>query len=151
MGPFFKISAVKGVLVLAAVFFSGGIAQAHPGHHSHPHPGHHSHHQHKAEIISPFNKVSADNPLHCLLNAHMHKAKQDCPYKGKNSNGIAKFRADCGSSPVNSVGFSSGSDLPQLVQSDEYSHHRSFASLIPQTVDKTCRFPHTIERPPQLL
>jgi hypothetical protein len=110
--------------------------------------GHHSHHQ--AKVVSPFGKVSSDKSLHCLLNAHMHQAKLDCPHK-ENHSKSTEFRADCGSHPgaSNSKGFSFENDLSRFDKSDAFAHNLvSYPFYIP--IDFKVRFlPHTIEHPPQ--
>ncbi len=138
-----KIISLQAVLVLAAVFFFAAFAQASQSHHSH----------HSAKIVSPFEKrASADKPLHCLLNAHLHKSNEDCPHTSNHSKHgkSTELRADCGSNPVNSDGISFGNDLPQYTQSDEIIHHLVFQFLFPLTAEKARLFPHSIERPPQL-
>jgi hypothetical protein len=141
MRRFTKIFCLQGALVLAAVFFLASFAQASGGHHSH----------HQAKLVSPFDKVSADKPLHCLLNAHLHQTKQDCPHEGNHSKS-AEFRADCGSHPgaSHSKGFSFGSELSQLVQSDEFIHHLTSYSFYVLIDDEVRLLPRSIEHPPQL-
>lgn len=136
-----KIFCLQGALVLAAVFLLTSFAQASGGHHSH----------HQAKVVSPFNKVSSDKPLHCLLNAHLHQAKQDCPHKANHSKST-EFRADCGSHPgaSNSQGFSFGSDFSQLTQNDELIHHLVPHSFYPPLDVETRLLPRSIEHPPQL-
>jgi hypothetical protein len=141
MRRFTKIFCLQGALVLAVVFCLASFAQASGSHHSH----------HQAEVVSPFDKVSADKPLHCLLNAHRHQAKLDCPHKDNHSKS-AEFRADCGSHPgaSHSKGFSFGSDLSQLAQSDDFTHNLASHSFYLSIDYKVCLFPHSIEHPPQL-
>ena len=141
MRPFSrKMFCLQGALVLALVFLFASFAQASDSHHSH----------HKVKVISPFDKVSAEKPLHCLLNALLQHAKIDCPHKN-NHNKSAEFRADCGSHPGSSHQkvSSFGSDLSQVTQ-DNFTYHlasRSFHLII----DSEVRFsPRTIEHPPQL-
>lgn len=139
-----KISVLLGMLVLAAVFFFASFAQADPGRHSHPH--------HQTKAVSPFDKVSSDKPLHCLLNAHLHKTKEECPHnsshpdKGKS----AEFRADCGSNPINSEGSSFGGDLLKHTNTDGFTYNLDYKFLIPQTNDKISLLPRSFEHPPQL-
>jgi hypothetical protein len=134
-----KIFCLQGALVLAVVFCLASFAQASGSHHSH--------HQ----VVSPFDKVSADKPLHCLLNAHRHQAKLDCPHKNNNSKS-AEFRADCGSHPgaSHSKGFSFGSDLPKFAESDAFTHNLESHSFYLLIDYKVRLFPHSIEHPPQL-
>jgi hypothetical protein len=141
MRRFTKIFCLQGALVLAVVFLLASFAQASGSHHSH----------HQAKVVSPFDKVSADKPLHCLLNAHLHQAKQDCPHK-ENHSKSAEFRADCGSHPgaSHSKGFSFGSDLPQLAESDAFTHNLASHSFYLPIGYKVRLFPHSIEHPPQL-
>ncbi len=136
-----KIFCLQGALVLAVVFLLASFAQASGSHHSH----------HQAKVVSPFDKVSADKPLHCLLNAHLHQSKQDCPHK-ENHSKSAEFRADCGSHPgaPNSQGFSFGNDLPQFTESDAFTHNLASHSFDLAIDYKVCLFPHSIEHPPQL-
>ncbi|MFT4577880.1 MAG: hypothetical protein ACI8PD_000972 [Nitrospinales bacterium] len=138
MRRFTKIFCLQIALVFAVVFLLASFAQASGNHHSH--------HQ----IVSPFDKVSADKPLHCLLNAHLHQIKQDCPHQ-KNHSKSAEFRADCGSHPGAShqKGFSFGNDLSQLAQ-DEFIHHLALHSFYPLIDYKVRLFPLSIEHPPQL-
>ncbi len=141
MSRFTKIFCLQGALVLAVVFLLASFAQASGSHHSH----------HQAKVVSPFNKVSADKPLHCLLNAHLHQAKQDCPHK-ENHSKSAEFRSDCGSHPgaSNSQGISFGSDLPQFAQNDELIPHLASYSFYPPLDDEARFLPRSIEHPPQL-
>ena len=133
-----KIFHLQIALVFAVVFLLVSFAQASGNHHSH--------HQ----IVFPFDKLSADKPLHCLLNAHLHQIKQDCPHQ-KSYSKSAKFRADCGShrGASHQKGFSFGSDLSQLSQ-DEFIHRLASYSLYPLRDYKVRIFPHSIEHPPQL-
>ncbi len=137
-----KISFLQGVLVLVAIFAYASFAQASPGHHSH----------HKTKVVSPFDKVNSDKPLHCLLNSHLHQSNQDCPHKANHStkNKSAKLSADCGSKTGNSEGISFGYDLPQFSQSDEFSHHLISQFLISQATCKIRSLPRSFEHPPQL-
>jgi hypothetical protein len=143
MRRFTKIFCLQGALILAAVLMLVSFAQASGGHHSHS--------NHEAKIVSPFDKVSADKPLHCLLNAHQHQIKQDCPHEGNHSKS-AQFRADCGSHPgaSHSKGFSFGSDLLKLTQSDEFTHHLASYSFYVVIDDEVRLLPRSIEHPPQL-
>ena len=137
---FKKFFCLQGALVLAFFFVIASFAQASDSHHTH----------HKVKVISPFDKVSTEKPLHCLLNAHLQHAKIDCPHKNNHTKS-AEFRADCGSHPGSSHQkvSSFGSDLSQLTQ-DDFTYHlasRSFHLII----DSEVRFtPLTIEHPPQL-
>jgi hypothetical protein len=139
MRRFTKIFCLQIALVFAVVFLLASFAQASGNHHSH--------HQ----VVSPFDKVSADKPLHCLLNAHLHQIKQDCPHADSHSKS-AEFRADCGSHPgaSHSKGFSFGSDLSQLTQSDDFTHHLASYSFYPLIDDEARLLPSSIEHPPQL-
>ena len=139
MRPCFKKMFCLQV-VLAFVFLFASFVQASDHHHSH----------NKFKVISPFDKVSADKPLHCLLNAQLQHAKIVCPHKNNHSKST-EFRADCGSHPGSSHQkvSSFSSDLSQLTQ-DDFTYHlasRSFHLII----DSEVRFtPLTIEHPPQL-
>ena len=141
MRHFTKIFCLQSALFLAVVFLLASFAQASGGHHSH----------HQAKVVSPFGKVSSDKSLHCLLNAHMHQAKLDCPHK-ENHSKSTEFRADCGSHPgaSNSKGFSFENDLSRFDKSDAFAHNLvSYPFYIP--IDFKVRFfPHTIEHPPKL-
>jgi hypothetical protein len=141
MRRFTKIFCLQGTLVLAVVFLLASFAQASDSHHSH----------HQAKIVSPFDKVNSDKPLHCLLNAHLHQGQQDCPHK-ENHSKSAEFRADCGSHPgaSHSKGFSSGNDLPQFAESDVFIHNLVSHSFYLPIDYKVRLFPHSIEHPPQL-
>lgn len=141
MRRFSKIFCLQAVLIFGVVFLLASLAQASVGHHSH----------HQVKVVSPFNKVSADKPLHCLLNAHLHQTTQDCPHKDNHSKS-AEFRADCGSHPgaSNSHGFSFGSDLSQFTQNDDFFHHLISNSFYSPLVDEARLFPRSIEHPPQL-
>ena len=136
-----KIFCLQSALVLAFVFLLASFAQASGGHHSH----------HQAKVVSPFGKVSSDKSLYCLLNAHMHQAKLDCPHK-ENHSKSTEFRADCGSHPgaSHSKGFSFGSDLPQFAESDAFTHNLASHSFYLRLDYKVSLFPHSIEHPPQL-
>jgi len=137
-----KISVLRGLLILAALLCFASFAQASQHHHSHK----------RTKIVSPFDKVSLNKPLHCLLNSHLHKANQECPHKANHSKKsmATELRADCGSNPVNSDGISFGNDLPQYIKNEEFVHHLVSLVLIPLKIEKTRLFPHFIERPPQL-
>ena len=139
MRRFTKIFCLQIALVFAVVFLLASFAQASGSHHSHQ------------QVVSPFDKVSADKPLHCLLNAHLHQIKQDCPHQESHSKS-AEFRADCGSHPGGShqKGFSFGSDLQQFTQSDAFTHHLESHSFYPHIDYKVRLFPRSIEHPPQL-
>ncbi len=139
MRRFTKIFCLQGALILAAVIMLASFAQASGSHHSH--------HQ----VVSPFDKVSADKPLHCLLNAHLHQIKQDCPHEGNHSKS-AEFRADCGSHPgaSHSKGFSFGSDFSKFAQSYEFTHHLASYSFYVVIDDEVRLLPRSIEHPPQL-
>jgi len=141
MRRFTKNFCLQGVLVLAVVFLLASFAQASGSHHSH----------HQAKVVSPFDKVSADKPLHCLLNAHLHQIQLDCPHK-ENHSKSAEFRVDCGSHPgaSHSKGSSFGSDLPQFTQSDEFIHNLASHSFYLLFDYKARLFPRSIEHPPQL-
>jgi hypothetical protein len=141
MRRFTKIFCLQSALVLAVVFLLASFAQASGSHHSH----------HQAEVVSPFDKVGADKPLHCLLSAHLHQVKQDCPHK-ENHSKSAEFRADCGShqGASHSKGFSFGSDLPQFTQNDAFIHNLASHSFYLPIDYKVRLFPHSIEHPPQL-
>ena len=142
MQRFIKISVLLGLLVLAALLCLASFVQASQDHHSHK----------QAKIVSPFDKVSSNKPLHCLLNSHLHKVNQECPHKANHSKKsmATELRADCGSNPVNSDGISFGNDLPQYIKNEEFVHHLVSLILIPLKIEKTRLFPHSIERPPQL-
>ena len=142
MQRFMKFLVLQGVLVLATVLCIMSFAQASQSHHSH----------HQAKIVSPFDKVSLNQPLHCLLNSHLHKVNQECPHKANHSKKsmATELRAECGSNPVNSDGISFGNDLPQYIKNEEFVHHLVSLALIPLKIEKTRLFPHSIERPPQL-
>ncbi len=137
-----KILCLQGVLVLGAVFLFASFSQASEGHHSH----------HHNKTVSPFDKVNSDKPLHCLLNAHLHKTKEACPHNSNHSNKgkSTELRVDCGSNPVNSEGISFGSDFPQYTQSDEFNHHLVIQAVPPLVEGDISIFYHSIERPPQL-
>lgn len=141
MQRFTKIFFLRGTLVLSVVFLLASFAQASGSHHSH---------HHQAKVVSPFDKVSADKPLHCLLNAHRHQIKQDCPHKENHSKSV-EFRTDCGSHPGAShqKGFSFGSDLSQVTQ-DEFIHHLASHSFYLLIDTEVCLLPRSIEHPPQL-
>ena len=143
MQRFIKNFALQGMLILSVVLFLATFAQASPGHSSH---------HHSTDVVSPFDKVSSDKPLHCLLNAHLHQKKQACPHKGNHSknNKSAELRVDCGSSPVGSGGASFGSDLPQFASNIEFFHHLSSEFTIHLTNDKIRLLSISIEYPPQL-
>jgi hypothetical protein len=141
MRRFTKIFCLQGALVLVAVFMLASFAQASGSHHSH----------HQAEVVSPFDKVGSDKPLHCLLNAHLHQAQQDCPHQEKHSKS-AEFRADCGSHPgaSHSKGFSFGSDFSQFAQSGEFTYLLASYSFYVVIDDEVRLLPRSIEHPPQL-
>ena len=142
MQRFIKISVLQGLLILATLLCLASFAQASQGHHSHK----------RTKIVSPFDKVTSNKPLHCLLNSHLHKAGQECPHKANHSEKsmATGLRADCGSNPVNSDGISFGNDLPQYIQNDEIVHHLVPLALIPLKIERARLLPHSIERPPQL-
>jgi hypothetical protein len=141
MRRFTKIFCLQGVLVLAVVFLLASFAQASGNHHSH----------HQSEVVSPFDEVSADKPLHCLLNAHRHQAKLNCPHKDNHPKS-AEFRADCGShsGASHSKGFSFGSDLSQFAECDVFALHLISHSFYLPIDYKVRLFPGSIEHPPQL-
>jgi len=141
MRLFIKIFCLQSALVLAFVFLLASFAQASSGHHSH----------HQAKVVSPFGKVSSDKSLHCLLNAHMHQTKLDCPHK-ENHSKSTEFRADCGSHPgaSHSKGFSFGNDLFQFDKSYAFAHKLVSYSFYNLIDFKVRFFPHTIEHPPKL-
>ena len=142
MQRFIKISVLQGLLILATLLYLASFAQASQGHHSHE----------RTKIVSPFDKVTSNKPLHCLLNSHLHKVNQECPHKANHSKKsmATELRAECGSNPVNSDGISFGNDLPQYIKNEEFVHHLVSLALIPLKIEKTRLFPHSIERPPQL-
>jgi hypothetical protein len=141
MRRFIKIFCMQGALVLAVLLMLASFAQASGSHHSH----------HQSKIVSPFDKVNSDKPLHCLLNAHLHQGKKDCPHK-ENHSKSAEFRADCGSHPgaSHSKGFSFGSDLPQFVESDVLTHNLASRSFYLPIDYRVRLFIYSIEHPPQL-
>ncbi|MEK9629142.1 MAG: hypothetical protein VW455_08970 [Nitrospinota bacterium] len=143
MNRVIKISILQTVMILASVFLFIGIAQAGSGHHSH----------HQMEVVSPFDKVSADKPLHCLLNSHLHKVNQDCPHKLQHSkNSLStELRADCGPSIPNSNGVSFGGvDFPQNSDTDEFEHKLISKRITPLLSEKLLSLPDSFEHPPQL-
>jgi len=143
MQRFIKISVLQGLLILATLLCLASFAQASQDHHSHK----------RTKIVSPFDKVTSNKPLHCLLNSHLHKTNQECPHKAVNHSKksmATELRADCGSNPVNSDGISFGNDLPQYIKNEEFVHHLVPLALIPLRIERVRLFPHSIERPPQL-
>jgi len=142
MPRFSKILCLQGILVLGAVFLLVSFAQASVGHHGH----------HQTKVVSPFDKVNSDKPLHCLLNAHLHKIKEKCPHKSNHSDHgkSAELRADCHSNPINSDGMTFGGDLLKYTNNDEFTHHLISQFLFPQTSDKIRSLPGSFEHPPQL-
>ena len=141
MRRFTKTFCLQSALFLAVVFLLASFAQASGGHHSH----------HQAKVVSPFGKVSSDKSLHCLLNAHMHQAKLDCPHK-ENHSKSTEFRADCGSHPgaSNTKGFSFENDLSRFDKSDAFAHNLVSYPFYLHIVSKVRLFPRSIEHPPQL-
>ena len=139
MWRFTKNFCLQGAVALAVVFLLVSFAQA-----SDTNLSHH-------QVVSPFGKVSADKPLHCLLGSHLHQTKQDCPHKANNSNS-AELRADCGSHPgaTNSKGFSFGSDISQFSQIDEFAHSIEWHPFYLHMGFIVNLFPHSIDHPPQL-
>ena len=141
MRRFTKIFCLQSELVLAVVFLLASFAQASGGHHSH----------HQAKVVSPFGKVSSDKSLHCLLNAHMHQAKLDCPHK-ENHSKSTEFRADCGSHPgaSHSNGFSFGNDLSRFDKSDAFALNLVYFPFYIPIDFKVRFFGHTIVHAPTL-
>ena len=139
MWHFTKTLCLQVVPALAVVFLLVSFAQASGSHYSHQ------------QVVSPFDKVSADKPLHCLLNAHLHQTKRDCPHKANSSNS-AELRADCGShsGATNSKGFSFGSDIFQFSQIEEFTHSIESHPFYFYMGFKVSLSPHSIEHPPQL-
>ncbi len=139
-----KVRGLQFALILGAVFLLSSYSQASQNHD-------HSHH---IQVVSPFDKVTSEKPLYCLLNAHLHRSALDCPHKvnGPKKSRPLELRADCGSHPgtSHSSGISFGSDLPQNTDNEEFLHHRVAHYAYPPILEKGHSLPRTIEHPPQL-
>jgi hypothetical protein len=99
----FKIKFFQAILLVCAVLFLASVAQAGTSHH---------HHSEKSDVISPFDNINEEKPLHCILNLHQHFQNIPCPHQDEKP-GNSELRSDCGthSGSANSSSPSSTSDI----------------------------------------
>lgn len=82
-----KISAFQLLLAIGITLLLVSVAQAGQSHH----------HQSHSDVVSPFDKVSNDKPLHCILNLHLQGESHHCPHSNQgDKNNSTELRADCG-------------------------------------------------------